>query len=197
MNRNTDLIKEGFEKLSGKWLLAIAVIILVGIFSNLPQFVDQKLAILNVFLSGAISVGAATFFLKIVRGQQECLEDIFEGFRTNYVASLVALVLTFIVVFLGFLLLIVPGVILGLGLSQTFYILADDKEISGVDAMKKSWEMMDGYKVKFLLLCLLYFLMVIAGLLALVVGIFFVIPIIQNTNALFYDKLKRGELSPV
>ena len=197
MNRNTDLIKEGFEKLSGKWLLAIAVIILIGIFSNLPQFVDQKLAILNVFLSGAISVGAATFFLKIVRGQQERLEDIFEGFRTNYVASLVALVLTFIVVFLGFLLLIVPGVILGLGLSQTFYILADDKEISGVDAMKKSWEMMDGYKVKFLLLCLLYFLMVIAGLLALVVGIFFVIPIIQNTNALFYDKLKRGELLPV
>ncbi len=194
MYRNTDLIKEGYEKLSGKWLLAIGVVILITLFSSLPQAIDEKLAVLNIFVSGAFSVGSATFFLNIVQGKQERLEDIFEGFKTNYLASLLALVLTFFVVFLGFLLLIIPGIILAIGLSQTFYILAEDKQITAVDAMKKSWDMMNGYKVKYLLLGLLYFLMAIAGLLALGVGLLFVIPIIQNTSALFYEKLKAGQL---
>jgi uncharacterized membrane protein len=197
MNRNTDLIKQAFDLLSGKWLLAIAVSIIAGLLSGVPQAIDEKLTVLNIFITGAISVGTATFFLRIVRGQQERLEDIFEGFKTNYTASLVAVILTIIIVMLGFVLLIVPGIILALGLSQTFYILADDKQISGIDAMKKSWSMMDGYKVKYFLLCLLYIGMAIAGALALIIGLLFVIPLIQNTNTLFYEKLKAGELVKV
>lgn len=191
---NPDLISKAYELVSKKWILAIVAVILVGLISNLASAIDQKLAILNVFLSGALAVGSATFFLKIVRGQEERIEDIFEGFKTNYVASLVATIVMGIVIILGFIALIIPGVILGLGLSQTYYILAEDKEISGIDAMKKSWEMMDGWKTKYFLLCLLYFGMGILGLLALIVGLLFVIPIISTSNALFYEKLKAGEL---
>ncbi len=53
---------------------------------------------------------------------------------------------------------------------------------------------MDGWKMKYFLLCLLYFGMGILGLLALVVGLLFVIPIISTSNALFYEKLKAGQL---
>jgi uncharacterized membrane protein len=191
---NPDLISQAYKLVSKKWILAIVAIIVIGLLSNLPSAIDEKLALLSIFLSGAFAVGSATFFLKIVRGQEEKIEDIFEGFRTNYLASLVATIVTFLVVFLGFIALIIPGIILGLGLSQTYYILAEDKEISGIDAMKKSWEMMDGWKMKYFLLCLLYFGMSILGLLALVIGLLFVIPIISTSNALFYEKLKAGEL---
>ncbi|KPM49444.1 DUF975 family protein [Jiulongibacter sediminis] len=191
---NPDLISHAYKLVSKKWILAIVAVILVGLISNLGSAIDEKLAILNIFLSGALAVGSATFFLKIVRGQEERIEDIFEGFKTNYVATLVATIVSLIVVMLGFIALIIPGVILGLGLSQTYYILAEDKEISGIDAMKKSWEMMDGWKMKYFLLCLLYFGMGILGLLALVVGLLFVIPIISTSNALFYEKLKTGQL---
>ncbi len=197
MYSNTDLIRRGYELLSGKWVMSIAVVILVGLFSGIPQAIDERLAVLSLFFGGALSVGSATFFLRIVRGGQERLEDIFEGFKTNYIASLLALILSFIVIVLGLLLLIIPGIILALGLSQIFYILADDKKITAVDAMKKSWDMMNGYKLKYFLLNLLYLLMFIAGFCALIIGVFFVIPIIQNTNALFYEKLKSGELAQV
>ncbi|MGR3809364.1 DUF975 family protein [Jiulongibacter sp. NS-SX5] len=192
---NQDLIRKAFELLSGKWVMAIIAVVIVGLISNLPSAIDERLGILNLFISGAMAVGSATFFLKIVRNQKEQIEDVFDGFKTNYVASLVAAVCTAIIVILGFVALIIPGIILGLGLSQTFYILAEDKNISGIDAMKKSWAMMDGYKVKYFLLCLIYLGMGILGLLALVVGLFFVIPIISTSNALFYEKLKSGELA--
>lgn len=191
---NPDLISHAYKLVSKKWILAIVAVILVGLISNVGSAIDEKLAILNIFLSGALAVGSATFFLKIVRGQEERIEDIFDGFKTNYVASLVATIVMSIVIILGIIALIVPGIILALGLSQTFYILAEDKEISGIDAMKKSWEMMDGWKMKYFLLCMLYLGMGILGLLALVVGLLFVIPIISTSNALFYEKLKAGEL---
>jgi len=76
-----------------------------------------------------------------------------------------------IIIILGFILLIIPGVVLICGLSQTFLIIADDEtNISGIDAMKKSWEMMDGYKLKFFLLNLIHMGMVILGILMLVGG---------------------------
>ncbi len=126
---NPDLISNAYKLVSKKWILAIVAVILVGLISNLGSAIDEKLAILNIFLSGALAVGSATFFLKIVRGREERIEDIFEGFKTNYVATLVATIVSLIVVILGFIALIIPGVILGLGLSQTYYILAEDKEI--------------------------------------------------------------------
>jgi uncharacterized membrane protein len=57
-------------------------------------------------------------------------------------------------IIIGFILLVVPGIIVAFGLSQTFFILADDKEIGAVDALKASWEMMKGNKVKFFVLSL-------------------------------------------
>lgn len=54
-----------------------------------------------------------------------------------------------IFIFLWTLLLVVPGIIAAISYSQTFYIIAEDSSIGPMDALRKSREMMDGYKWKY------------------------------------------------
>ena len=67
-----------------------------------------------------------------------------------------------IVVVLGSILCLVPGIIVGLGISQYSYLVVD-QGLGGVDALKKSWEMTNGHKMNLFLFGLLAFLVVIAG----------------------------------
>ncbi len=190
---NLDIIKKSRDLLDNKWLVSLAAILIVSLISGLPQRLDYKLTFLTVLLQGPMQMGTAVFFLSIARQQETRIESLFEGF-SRYIETLIAFVLTAIVVGLGFVLLIVPGIIVAMGLSQTFFIMADDREISAIDAMKKSWEMMKGYKMKFLLLNLIHALMIIVGFILLIVGVFYMLPIIFNSLAVFYDELKNNRL---
>ncbi|MFT4735464.1 MAG: putative membrane protein [Arcticibacterium sp.] len=193
---NLDLIKKSQSLMKDHWLIAILLIIVYSIISSIPNRIDDSLSIIQLFLGGAFALGMSIYFLNIVRGGDARVENLFDGFK-KYVPSLVAYVVLIVLTVLGFILLIIPGIIIICGLSQTFYILADDKtNMSGIDALKKSWEMMDGWKVKYFLLKLIHGGMVIVGLLMLVIGIFYMIPIISTSQALFYEKLKAGGLSP-
>ncbi|WP_341224858.1 DUF975 family protein [uncultured Arcticibacterium sp.] len=191
--KNVDIISKSRDLLDGKWLPAIGLVIIFSLLTSLPNRLDDNLSFLSIVIGGPLNLGLAMFFQKVVRGQNSGIENLFDGFR-NYLQSTVAFILTLVVVAIGFLLLIIPGIIMAMGLSQTFFIMADDDNISGIDAMKKSWEMMDGFKMKYFLLSLIHIGMALLGILALVVGIFYALPIIYNSMALFYDKLKMKEL---
>jgi len=193
---NLDLIKKSQALMKDHWLVAILLIIVYSIISSSPNSIDESLSIIQLFLGGAFAVGMSIYFLNIVRGGDARVENLFDGFK-KYVPSLIAFVVMIVLIILGFILLIIPGIILICGLSQTFYILADDKtNMSGIDALKKSWEMMDGWKVKYFLLNLIHFLMMIVGILMFVIGVFYMLPIIYTSLALFYEKLREGELTP-
>jgi len=191
---NIDLIKKSRELLAGNWLYAIAIVLIFSILTGSPSNVDQNLSILVLLIGGPLTLGLNIYFIHVVRSLNGGLEDLFDGFK-KYAQSTVAFILIMIVCAIGFVLLIIPGIMLVCGLSQTFFIIADDtNKISGVDAMKKSWDMMEGYKMKFFLLNLIHFGMVLLGILMLVIGLFYMLPIIYASLALFYDKLKKGEL---
>lgn len=193
MDSTTTLIKKGYDSISGNWLLSVAAVVVYSIITSaFSNTLDGWGSLLSLFLGGAMSVGLSFFFLNVIRKKEIKIEHIFEGFK-NYLPTLVAGILLTLAVGIGIVLLIVPGIILALGLSQTFYILADNPEMDGVSALKKSWEIMDGHKADYFLLILLFGLMAIGGILALVVGIFFVLPIIYAASAHFYEQLKKKE----
>ena len=60
---------------------------------------------------------------------------------------------------LGTLAFVVPGIILGLGLSMTPYLLANYPSLSIFEAITTSWKMMQGKKMK----CFVLFLVFMAG----------------------------------
>ena len=53
-------------------------------------------------------------------------------------------------VIVGFVLLIIPGIIVGLALSMTFIVMADRPELSFSECLNESWNLTSGYRFKLL-----------------------------------------------
>ena len=132
------------------------------------------------------------FSLSLSRNENARLEQIFEGFR-NYGTVLGACLLMVVFIILWALLLIIPGIIAAIAYSQTFYILAEDDTIGSMDALRKSKEMMDGYKWKYFCLGLRFIGWVLLCVLTLGIGFLWLSPYIQVSYAKFYEDLKTNQ----
>ena len=184
-----DLFREANGKLNGKHLLAIGTVLIYFLIAGIPSGFDERYGILSLLISAPLSLGISSFFLNLVRGNEVRVEQMFDGFK-NYVPSLIMTILITLAVGFGLVLLIVPGIIIGIGFSMSYFILADNPQMDAVSAMKASWEMMKGHKADYFVFSLLSILLCILGLIVLVVGFFYVVPIIYAASALFYEKIR-------
>lgn len=140
--------------------------------------------VVQMFILG----GMAATALKAVRGQPVSYGDVFSGGR-YFGAMLVSSILFGIATTLGLLLCVVPGVILYLGLGLYSFAVVDEG-LSGVDSVKRSWELTLGHKLNIFLFWLISVLVAIAGALACGVGIFVVGPMLFIGQAYIFLRLK-------
>ena len=96
--------------------------------------------------------------------------------------------LTFIVVFIGFILFIVPGIIYGIKFMFAGYLIAE-KTMGVIESLKKSSEITQGSKMNLFLFGILTALINVAGVLCLGVGLFITIPLTMVATAYIYRKL--------
>lgn len=116
------------------------------------------------FLVNAVAmIGLTKMHLAVARGQTADLNMLASGYGRIF-TLMGAQLLVGLAVFAGLLFFIIPGVILGYGLAVSQYY-AIDSELGAVDCLRRSWEVMDGNKVKlfmtFLLLMIASFFVVI------------------------------------
>ena len=78
--------------------------------------------------------------------------------------------------------------------AMTYYLMADQKEIGGVEALKKSAKMMRGAKGKFFLLLLSFAPMIVICALLFYVPLLWVLPHLFMCEACFYEILKNPEM---
>lgn len=174
------------NQLSNIWVIAVLTMLVANIIIGVVS-----LSTVGIIVLGHFSVGLAMWSLDIAKGNEPRIERIFDGFR-NFVNPLVAYILMSVLIGAGIVFLIIPGIIIALGLSQTFYIIAENPETDGIKALQQSWNMMKGYKTTYFMLCLRYFLLGILCVLTLGFGFLLLAPYIQVTNANFYLEL-RGD----
>jgi uncharacterized membrane protein len=191
VKENKELMAEARESLSGNWGLAIATFLVYGIIISIFQVIPTVGSVLALFIAGPMLVGVSMFSLSLSRGESARLEQIFEGFK-NYGTVLGAYLLMVLFIFLWMLLLIIPGIIAAIAYSQTFYILAEDDTIGSMDALKKSKEMMDGYKWKYFCLGLRFIGWALLCILTLGIGFLWLSPYIQISYAKFYEDIKAA-----
>jgi uncharacterized membrane protein len=172
------------NQLSNIWVIAVLTMLVANIIIG-----AVSLSTVGVIVLGHFSVGLAMWSLDVAKGNEPRLERIFDGFK-SFVNPLVAYVLMSVLIGAGIVFLIIPGIIIALGLSQTFYIIAENPETDGIKALQQSWNMMKGYKTTYFMLCLRYFLLGILCVLTLGFGFLLLAPYIQVTNANFYLELR-------
>ena len=117
----------------------------LGLALPLVITLSLLLLVVRLALGGVMSMGKATYSLNLIDGLEAEFADLFTGFRRFYDA-LIMNVVSILMVFLGALLFVVPGIILGYAYAMAPYILAENPDVSGTEALRLSRQMMKGHK---------------------------------------------------
>ncbi|MGI6573647.1 MAG: DUF975 family protein [Fermentimonas sp.] len=185
MIENVVLMRMAKESLKGKWGLAVGTFLVYILLSMAASIIPVAGTLL---VGGPLALGLALFVLSVSRGQEAEIEQLFKGFE-RFAVAFVAMLLITLFVSLGFMLLIVPGIILSIAYSMTFYILIDNPNFTSVEAMKKSRELMYGFKWKFFCLCLRFIGWLLLCVITLGIALLWVVPYMHVSFAKFYDAL--------
>ena len=192
MKENTQIMSEARASLNGKWPLAIGTFLILLLISMGAALIPLAGQIIGILIAGPLAVGGAYFALNIVRDQVAQTDDLFFSFNNNLSNSILAYLLVVAFALIGFVLLIIPGVIVALALSQTWFILAENPSMDSYDAIMRSKKMMDGYKFKLFKIQLRLLGLGILCLLTLGIGFLWLIPYQYVVYAKFYEEVKAA-----
>lgn len=188
----SDFRTEARQALTGKWGSVIVCLILTGVVTLLAGVLSGFIPVIGFFiptiLSGVISFGLITIYLKASRNELISTSDVFSGFN-DFGRVFAASFLTGLFTFLWSLLLIIPGIIAGLNYSLTYYILRDNPNISASQAISESKRLMQGNKWR--LFCL-YFSFIGWSILCLFtfgIGLLWLIPYMSTSYTAFYNDI--------
>jgi len=190
MTNNAQIMSDARESLTGKWPLAIGTFLIFLLVSMGAALIPVAGQVIGFLIAGPLAVGGAFFALNIVREQAAKTDDLFFGFNNNLGNSILAYLLVFVFVFIGFILLIIPGIIVALAFSQTWFILAENPSMDSYDAIIKSKNMMNGYKWQYFKIGLRLFGLGLLCLLTLGIGFLWLLPYQYVVYAKFYEQVK-------
>lgn len=122
-----------------------------------------------VLLAPLIAYGCDLVFLKGTRGDALETRMILSGFK-NAINVILANILVYGLIFIGFIALIIPGIYIACRLVFTSYLVMDE-DLDPVAAVQASWRMTKGKTLDVFLLGCLSVLIFIGGLILLVIGI--------------------------
>lgn len=144
------------------------------------------LQVLSIYLSlGLVRIG-----LNLVSGKQVSVAQLF-GEGRKLLPAIGASILFGIMIFVGFLLLIVPGVYLMLRYGQFMNAMVD-RDLGVMDSLTYSSSITTNNRLNLFLLALLSIAIVIAGFLALLVGLIFAYPVVWMSWMVAYRWMQYG-----
>lgn len=148
------------------------------------------LKLIDLFVFNPLEVGCNRFFL-VNQDTNAQLPEVLYAFKNNYINSVLGLFIRDIVIAIGCICFIIPGLILSYSYRMVPYILADNPSVSPIEALKTSRAMMKGQKWN----CFVYDLSFIGWyiLSACTLGIlavFYVNPYKYNSNAELYRRIR-------
>ena len=192
MRSNIEILSRSWDALHSKWLLAIGILLLHSLVNGVVGTVGFGLGTLA--LGGAFSFGMSRTMVLIYRGHTPKVETYFDGFK-HYLPTLVAFLLVSVIALVGFVLLIIPGIIAAIGLSQTFYVLQDQPELGAEGAIRESWRLTwtNGHMWKVFFMGILIFFVTLGGLLALGVGLLLTAPLGSVMAGGLYEELRLAD----
>ncbi|MBL7773573.1 MAG: DUF975 family protein [Chitinophagaceae bacterium] len=176
----SEMKNEALSKLEGQWGN--------GAISYLVMIILLMIPFASFFISGPLQLGIAGTFLKVSRGGKAEINDLFDGFR-NFGNAFLLYLLMSILIIIGVIFLIVPGIIIALALSQSYRILKDNPEINAIDAMQRSFDLMKGHKGDYFVLTLSFIGWAILCLFTLGIGFLFLAPYYSTTSSVFYNHI--------
>jgi hypothetical protein len=181
IGRGWELVKTDFWLLVGASFLVFVVLGGLGLIPILG-------AIAGFIIQGAMMGGLYLLFLKRIRGQTATIGDAFSGFSLAFVQLMLAHIVVTLLSGLGIILCILPGIYLSVAWAFVLPLVID-KKLEFWPAMELSRKAVTHHWWTFFGLFVVAGLIIIAGVLCCVVGIFVAWPICIASLAYAYEDI--------
>ncbi len=158
-SRNWEVFKQQWAMCLAGWFVAFGINLATGLafgfaegalrvgMKNSAEPLVVVLTLAHMLINLWVSIGLGLFTLRLARGEQAVFADFFAG--GPYLLRVVgAGILYGLICFVGFLLLIVPGIIFMLMFSQFYYLILD-RNLPVTDSLTMSRELTKGNKLTF------------------------------------------------
>lgn len=189
----------GFTRNAGALILIALVVVLVSFGLSLAgQWILDSWVIVmvwNIFttvVSLILAMGLIRAALAVVDGRSPEVGMLFQ--TEGLVPYLIASILVGLAVGVGFLLCIIPGLILAFLFAFYGYAIVDGRTDDGIEAMKMSWQLVSANVGSLLLLFILTLLINFAGALLCGIGLFVTYPITAIAVAYAWRRLSGGSV---
>lgn len=207
-------LSRGWELVKNNFWISIGVVVLVYVCLLAGSFIPCVGGVIQLIIQGPLMGGMYWFFLKLIRRQEATVGDAFAGFSSGFLQLfLVTLVsgllvavalipggiiafigvslgsdLTPFIIGIGVLFALIPAVYLNVcwifGLP-----LVMDKKIDFWPALELSRKIVSMHWLNVFLLLLVCFLVVVAGFLALCLGVLVAAPVVMAAIAYAYEDI--------
>lgn len=174
----------------GKPGVIAAVAMGVLIFLIVFLIVFALCAVLSAFVLNPIDVGCRRFFLRNLHEPAQ-VGNIGYAFDNNYKNIAKTMFFRDMYTFFWTLLFIIPGIVKAYEYRMIPYLLADNPQMTKEQAFAESKRMMKGQKWRTFVLDLSFLgWYILTGFTFGILGIFYVLPYVNQTNAALYETLR-------
>jgi len=159
-----------------------------AVFSSGNGKTTAEGSFLGLLVCGPLLGGLCLFFLKKIRGETTTVETAFSGFSNRFLHLFLGFFVPAVLMALGFICLILPGIFLAVAWMFTLPLVID-KGIDFWSAMELSRKTVTKHWWKFLGFAIIFLLLGLAGLLVFLVGFFIAVPIAMASLMYAYEDL--------
>ncbi|CEP80459.1 DUF975 family protein [Paraclostridium sordellii] len=201
-----ELKEKTLSQLKNNWGFAILICLIYTIISGVLDLnytfepninwidFNLRLDFILIILLGPLQLGLSKFILNFIEDRSKAnLKDLFYGFFSInlFIKSILINLIIVVGIYIGGILFIIPGIIWALMFSQTYFILVENTEIGVIEALKRSYRLVDGFKSDLFVLELSFIGWLIVCIITLGIGFLWYTPYYEITLGNFYVKLKE------
>lgn len=196
-----EVINSGWETTKQNFFFFVKLLLIIGIINFIGAIISEQLKgtgptfnVLGTIVVWLIQTVVAMGFIKItldfVDNRKPILLQLYNQYPLflNYIAGAIVSAL---IVLVGILLLIIPGIIFSIRLQFVSFLILD-KKLGPIEAIKESWKITKNQVWNLLLLGIVLGLINLAGFLTLIIGLFWTIPTTSLATAFVYKKLAKS-----
>lgn len=193
----TDSYGIGWEMFTSNFWILTGAAFIYSLIEGITEIEDKEgsVALLSMLfgllISAPIGMSFSWMFLKCARREHFTLSDMFAVFGRNYWQAVGGHIVRSILTVVGFLLLIIPGIIVTVRLSFMDYLIIDRK-MGAIEAMKESWEMTRGHGWTIFFMGLMAIPIILLGLLCFIIGVVAAMALIKSAYAILYHTIAHS-----
>ncbi len=194
-----EALKFGWSKTFDNFLFFVGLLLLLFSASAIPAIInlflidsailESLIDLLFLVLSFLFYFGMFGLILDLYDGKDISLKNILD-YSDLFLRLAIASIFYYILVLLGLLFFVIPGIYLMIRLSFFMYLIID-KDCGALESLSKSYEITKGVTLKIFLFGVLVLLMNVFGAIFLLLGLFITYPITLMATVFIYKEISK------